>query len=149
MNTGAVQEAMFLAPYNTDGKYYRSFYNISELQYYTEFDSIKAEDGTYDLSKLDFQYILLSLEEWREAVTGNYSVVDGKHTYTPYVPTAQEVSGQKLAMLDAEYKPKFSELANALGMATLADNSALIASIKTDYAVLKTEYDTKRGELDG
>jgi hypothetical protein len=59
------------------------------------------------------------------------------------------LKNQALSDLDAEYKPRFTELANALGMASLADNAELIASIKTVYRALKTEYDTKRGEIDG
>jgi hypothetical protein len=51
--------------------------------------------------------------------------------------------------LDVKYQPRFTELSQALGMATLAENTDLIASIKADYAALKAEYDTKRGEIIG
>lgn len=94
----------------------------------------------------------ISEEEHQEYFGKNqsYKVIDGKWTYIePQQPTAVEIKQQKISVLDAEYQPKFAELSMALGMATLADNTALITSIKVDYVALKTEYDTKRGEIDG
>jgi hypothetical protein len=67
----------------------------------------------------------------------------------PPQPTAAEIKTQKLQDLDWQYQPQFAELVNALGVATLSDSTDLIASIKADYADLKAEYDTKRGEIDG
>jgi hypothetical protein len=93
--------------------------------------------------------IELTDEEWQEALTGNYKVIKGKHTYASYVPTTSEIRQQQLSTLDAEYQPQFTSLSQALGMATLSDNTVLITSIKADYVALKTEYDTKRGEIDG
>lgn len=62
----------------------------------------------------------------------------------PYVLTAEEIKQQQFDALDAEYQPQFAALSQALGMATLAENTDLIASIKEDYAALKAEYDGKR-----
>ena len=143
------QTSQFLAPYNEAGKYH-SFYNIDELKYYPEFDNIKTEDGNYDLSKLKFLYVLLSYAEWQEALSGQYKVVDGIHTYiAPTPPTAEEIAQQALIALDNEYEPRFTQLSQALGMATLSDNADLNTSIKADYIALKAEYDTKRGDIIG
>ena len=139
------QTDQFLAPYNEAGIYHHSFYNINELKYYPEFDNIKNEDGSYDLLKLDFPYVLLSHAEWQEALSGQYKVVDGIHTYiAPAPPTAEEIKQQALTALDTEYEPRFTQLSQALGMATLSDNTDLITSIKADYTALKIEYDGKR-----
>ena len=79
-----------------------------------------------------------------------YRGADGKPVAIPvYVPTEEEIKQQKFSALDTEYHPQFAELSSALGMATLAENTDLIASIKEDYAALKAEYDTKRGEIVG
>ncbi|GMB00448.1 hypothetical protein [Pelosinus sp. IPA-1] len=67
--------------------------------------------------------------------------------YMPPAPTEEELKQQNLTALDAEYQPRFAELSQALGMATLADSTDLIASIKADYAKLKAEYNAKRGEI--
>jgi hypothetical protein len=64
-------------------------------------------------------------------------------------PNQPLTKDQLTANLDAEYQPQFAELSQALGMATLANNTDLITSIKADYVALKTEYDTKRGEING
>ncbi|GMB00935.1 hypothetical protein [Pelosinus sp. IPA-1] len=95
--------------------------------------------------------IPISDEEQALYATNKYYMgTDGKPTEIPvYVPTADEIKQQKISALDAKYQPQFTELSQALGMATLADNTELIASIKADYIALKIEYDTKRGELDG
>jgi hypothetical protein len=86
----------------------------------------------------------LTEEEWQQALTGNYRVIDGKHTYSPYIPTDEEIKARKITALDAEYQPQFSELSQALGIATLADNTTLITGLKADYLELKAEYDEKR-----
>ena len=65
------------------------------------------------------------------------------------VLTADEIKKNELDALDVEYQPQFTELSQALNMATLSDNSDLITRIKADYAALKAEYDTKRGEING
>jgi hypothetical protein len=79
-----------------------------------------------------------------------YRGADGKPVEIPaYVPTEEEVKQQQLNALDAEYQPQFTALSQALGMATLSDNTDLIVSIKADYTALKAEYDTKRGEIIG
>ncbi|MCC5464802.1 hypothetical protein [Pelosinus baikalensis] len=94
--------------------------------------------------------IELSEAEWQEALTGNYKVIGGKHTYCDSeLPAEGEIEDQKLAILDAEYQQQFAELSQALGIATLAENTNLTTSIKADYLTLKTEYDTKRGEVNG
>ncbi len=94
--------------------------------------------------------IELSEKEWQEALIGNYKVINDKHTYCEPIPlTAEEIKRQDLSALDEKYQPQFAELSRALNMAALAENSILITSIKIDYMTLKTEYDTKRGEIDG
>jgi hypothetical protein len=74
-----------------------------------------------------------------------FDIVDDIWTYTePAGATADEIKQQQLDALDAEYQPQFVALSQALGMATLAENTDLIASIKEDYTALKAEYDGKR-----
>lgn len=68
-------------------------------------------------------------------------------SYVP--PKPPPTTAQMLSSLDAEYQPQFLELSQALGVAMLADNALLITNLKLDYAELKDEYDTKRGEIDG
>lgn len=95
--------------------------------------------------------IPISDEDQTLYVTGKYyRGADGSPLeIPPYVPTAEEIKQQQLDALDAEYQPQFAALSQALGMATLAENTDLIASIKEDYTALKAEYDTKRGEIIG
>lgn len=65
------------------------------------------------------------------------------------IPIIELSLDMKITILDSEYQPQFSELSLALNMAMLSGNTDLIASVKEDYAVLKAEYDTKRGEIIG
>jgi len=102
----------------------------------------------YDLSTIPTPNIKLTTEEWQEALTGEYKVVKGVHTHCPPAPpTTEEVMQQQLVGLDSEFQPQFLELAQALGVASLTDNSVLIANIKSDYAELKAEYDERRGAI--
>lgn len=122
--------------------------------YYGNYDSNGKYMGFYTNeihgANIPTPTIELSEKEWQEALTGNYKVVDGKHTYCePTSPTNEEIKQQKLSELDSEYQPQFAELSKSLGMATLAENTHLITSIKTDYATLKAEYDAKRGGISG
>ncbi|HWR42554.1 hypothetical protein [Sporomusa sp.] len=61
--------------------------------------------------------------------------------------TAEEIKDAELSTLDAEYQPQFTELTQALGLATLDGNQVLIDGIKADYSELKAEYQTKRAEI--
>lgn len=122
---------MYFGNYDNDGKY---------IGFYTkEIHGDKIPTPNIELSEL----------EWQEALTGRYKVIKGKHTYAPYAPTIDEIKQQELSALDTEYQTQFAELSQSLGMATLGDNADLVTSIKADYANLKTEYDTKRGEIIG
>jgi len=109
--------------------------------------TITHEPGTvivgeeWDLSTIPTPNIEMPEQEWREALTGDYKVIDGKHTYSPPPePTAEEIINSQLTALDAEYQAQFTELAQALGLATLDNNTELIAEIHEEYAGLKTEY---------
>jgi hypothetical protein len=131
------------------------------MKYFAEFDSKGFRKAGYvadgkpyseaDIQKLFPDAIEISEEDQNLYVTGNYMRgTDGKPVKIPvYTPTPEEIKQQELNALDAEYQPQFADLVNALGAATLADNTELITSIKGDYATLKIEYDTKRGEIDG
>ena len=63
--------------------------------------------------------------------------------YTPPGPTAAE----SIAALDIEYQPQFAALAQALGLATLDGNQAVMDEVKADYAALKVEYQARREEI--
>lgn len=72
-------------------------------------------------------------EGWRDDLPDNW--------IPPQPPKTTE---ELLYTLDAEYQPQFTELAQALGLATLSGNQTVIDSIKEDYTALKAEYDEKR-----
>lgn len=122
---------MYYGKHSNDGKY---------IGFYTK--DIHGD-------KIPTPNIELNEEQWQEALTGNYKVINGKHTYAPYVPTKNEIRQQQLATLDAEYQPQFLELSQVLSMAILSDNTNIITSIKSNYAALKAEYNAKRGEING
>lgn len=63
----------YLAHYDTDGKY-RGFYP-TDIKY----------------KEIPKPTIKLTKEQHQEAMTGNYKVIDGVHTYSPYVATAAEI----------------------------------------------------------
>lgn len=83
---------------------------------------------------------ILNNRDTRRYDTANKKIVE----YTPPELTAEEKQAQALVALDAEYQPQFSDLAQALGVATLDGNQENINGIKADYAALKTEYQQKR-----
>jgi len=62
-------------------------------------------------------------------------------------PALESTKTEKMAALDAAYQPQFTELAQALGMASLDGNQTAIDGIKADYATLKAEYTAKMGAL--
>jgi hypothetical protein len=125
------------------------------MQYYAIFDTNGNRVTTYVEGiheNIPSEALEITEEEQKLYCTGEYirDWVSGKPILKlPYVPTKEEIKTQKLTQLNTEYQPQFAELSKSLGMATLADNTALIASIKADYVDLKTEYDIKRGEIDG
>lgn len=59
----------------------------------------------------------------------------------------EKLKQKKLEELDRDYQPQFAELSKALGLAMLNDNQDVINDIKTDYQLLKQEYQTKREEI--
>ena len=61
---------------------------------------------------------------------------------------AEETTDQKLSALDAEYQTQFDALIQALGAATLASDTDLIADLQAEYATLKAEYTTARSVID-
>ncbi|AIF51268.1 hypothetical protein [Pelosinus sp. UFO1] len=108
---------------------------------------------TLDLSAIPTPYIEITDSEhddWMQNQSTRKIDIDTKKLveYTPPAPSVEVIRQNKLSALDAEYQPQFAELSQALGMAMLSENTDLITSIKADYAELKTEYDTKRGEID-
>ena len=117
---------MYYGHYNEDGKY---------LGFYTR--EIHGDN-------IPNQRIELTEQEWQEALTGDYKVIDGKHTYSPPPETtAEEIIEKQFATLDAEYQAQFSELAQALGLANLDNNTELITELQEEYAELKAAYQTE------
>lgn len=57
---------------------------------------------------------------------------------------AEATTDQKLTALDAEYQTQFDALIQALGVATLASDTELIADLQSEYTTLKAEYTTAR-----
>jgi hypothetical protein len=72
------------------------------------------------------------------------SLVDGKIQLNTITQTAEEIKTAKLTALDAEYQPRFTALAQSLGLATLDGDQTVIDGIKEDYTALKSEYQTKK-----
>ena len=65
-----------------------------------------------------------------------------------YIPEVVEPTREeKIAALDAVYQPQFTALAQALGLASLDANAAVIDGVKADYAALKSEYQAKIKEI--
>lgn len=90
-------------------------------------------------------YIELPEQEWREALTGEYKVVNGKHSYSPPPePTAEETINSQLSTLDTEYQPQFQELQLAWAAASMDGNTELATGIQADYVALKSDYQVKR-----
>ena len=113
--------------------------------------TITHEPGTvqvgeeWDLSTIPTPYIELTETEWQEALTGEYKVINGKHTYTPPPePTAEEITNSQIAALDAEYQPQFQDLQLAWAAASMDGKADLAAGIQQDYLALKSEYQTKK-----
>ncbi|GMB01084.1 hypothetical protein [Pelosinus sp. IPA-1] len=129
----------FFALFDEDGK--RITTHIDDGMPYTEADILQRFPNAIEISEKDQSLY----------VTGKYyRGEDGKPIeIPPYVPTEDEIKQREIDILDAEYQQQFAELAQALNMATLAENTDLITSTKADYAKLKAEYDAKRGEIDG
>jgi len=122
--------------------------------YFGNYDSNGKYIGFYASEihgdNIPLPFVELNNSEWQEALSGDYCVIDEKHTYIePTLATQEELLQQNLLVLDCEYKPQFLELSQALIMATLSDNVDLMANIKNEYYCLKSEYDVKRGELIG
>lgn len=121
--------------------------------YYALFDNEGNRVTTYVKGiheNIPTEAIEITEEEQALYCTGEYiRGADGKPKKLDRVLSQDEIKARKIAQLDIEYQPQFAELSSALGMATLAENSDLIASIKADYAKLKGEYDGKRGEILG
>lgn len=97
------------------------------------------------------------------SVDSDYIAQDGEVTFADYATTEElntafplYSSGvpvltkeQLIASLDAEYQPQFAELSRALGLASLAENQLGIQGIKEDYNALLSEYNNKRGVING
>ena len=117
----------------------------------------KNEDNKAVLSELVTKYCYYSNGLSSKIVNDLYIVSDGEALFDK-VPTSEELKAafsgyaaalkeQKLTALDDIYQPQFNELAQSLGLATLASNDDTITSIKSDYTALKAEYSTKREEI--
>jgi hypothetical protein len=76
------------------------------------------------------------------------SLVDGKIQLNTITQTAEEIKATKLTALDAEYQPRFTALAQSLGLATLDGDQTVIDGIKEDYAALKAQYQTKKEDIE-
>lgn len=63
-------------------------------------------------------------------------------TFVP--PVKKPTKDQQLFQLDLQYQPQFKELAESLGIASLANNQSLIQELQQEYASLKSEYGNKR-----
>jgi hypothetical protein len=84
-------------------------------------------------------------EEYWKSTYGDWEQVDINFIPPAAVPTKEQL----LLSLDTEYQPQFAELSRALGLASLAENQLGIQGIKEDYNALLTEYNAKRGVING
>ena len=53
-----------------------------------------------------------------------------------------------MTALDAQYQAEINALVSSIGIATLADDTDLIAELKQEYADLKTQYTTERSAIE-
>lgn len=85
-------------------------------------------------------------KEYGETLPLNELALDEKgdiqHT-SPAPLTAGEALAQKIAALDAEYQSQFRDLQLAWASASIAGDTSLADSIKSDYTALKAEYQVK------
>jgi len=97
-------------------------------------ESLIAED--------DKESIVIEDDRWLNP--SDLSLVDGKiQLVTITGPTADEIKQKKIEALNTEYDSQFAALATSLGLATLSGDQSVIDSIKSDYTMLKSEYQTK------
>lgn len=130
----------YFAEFDSNG--FRKAGYVADGKPYSEADIRKQFPGVIEISEAD--QVLY--------ITGDYvqDKVTGKPVKNPvYVPTPEELQKQKIVALDAEYQEQFAQLAQSLGLATLDGNQTVADGIKSDYATLKAEYQTKRQVIIG
>jgi hypothetical protein len=94
----------------------------------------------------DKDVIILENDSWLNP--SDLTIEDGEIKVNTITQTAEEIKAAKLTALDAEYQPQFTSLAQSLGLATLDGDQTVIDSIKSDYAALKAQYQTKKEEIE-
>jgi hypothetical protein len=97
--------------------------------------------------KTDFapNIVLVDITDNSEVQEGwNYDSATGVFSDPAEV---EETAEEKLATLDISYQSQFTALVMALGLATLANNTDLIAELQAEYTNLKSAYAAAREAL--
>lgn len=83
---------------------------------------------------------------WNEAVQNDLIYENGQLVERP-APTEDELSQQKLAVLDSEYSQKISDVETEMTKANAIGDTEYLAELKSERESLVSEYTTKRGEI--
>jgi len=89
----------------------------------------------------DKDTVIFEHESWLNP--SDLSVVDGKIQIREIIQTETAIKSAKLAALESEYKVKLDALKDSLATASLADDADTITELKTEYADLMKEYQSK------
>ena len=128
---------MYLCKFDNDGK--RTATVVDGIHFSTAEEKKKyLDDGYIETSDEDYAYYVGNRGTGANG-TGYVRGTDGKPTDAPAVIVTTE---QKQASIAADYESQISELKDALATATLAGDDTLIAELKTEYAEVKSEYET-------
>ena len=121
------------------------------MKYFAEFDTEGNKTAGYvadgmpwgedDIREKFPNAVEISEEDQEKYSAGYIRGIDGKPKEKPaYVPTDTEVKQAKIDALNSNYNAQFEELSKSLGLASLANDTGLIAELRTEYTSLKTAY---------
>ena len=94
----------------------------------------KKADGTGPFTALDFGFTYMAKE-----LIEQLGLTEVTADYQPPVDAAV-IKQAKIDALNAEYDSQFESLSKSLGIASLANDTDLIAELRTEYTDLKTSY---------
>ena len=127
---------MYLCKFDSAGK--RTETILEGVHYNATEEAQKLAEGYVSVSDDDYAYYVGN-NGTGDNGTGYIRGADGKPTSAPARVVTKE---EKAATISSEYSAQIAELKDALATATLAGDTDLIESLKTDYATTMSEYQT-------